>query len=210
VGFILTVMGVVLCVCGTIGAINVPKILVIRSGVEISLTDQNKTSMSSKGPTATSMGTTSPTARIAAAAAAAKSLPPGSQTMGQTIPLTLFKAMGKAKDAIAKVVTRQDQGFAVIAADFDACIADVDTLHTLFIGYDKRTPAPLSPTASASPTPAAPPSTPTTTAASAPAPGDNVVVSIDHNPILVATARGGDVAGTAPVGKGSAKVVPQG
>jgi hypothetical protein len=47
--------------------------------------------------------------------------------------------MGSARDAIARVTTRQDQGFAILPADFEQCIAEVDVLHTLLIGYDKRT-----------------------------------------------------------------------
>jgi hypothetical protein len=202
VGFILTVMGIVLCVCGTIGAINVPKFLVIRSGVEISLTEQNKTSMNNSGGAKTSMNATSPTAKINAAAIAAKSQPPGSMSIGQSVPAALLKALERGRDAIAKVVTRQEQGFAVVVADFDACIADVDTLHTILKTYDKRTPSAVSPGGSAA------------TASE----GGNAVVSITSNPIVVAAGpKTSEAAGPSPgmmmssmSRPGSSKVVPDG
>jgi hypothetical protein len=122
--YILTVMGLVMAVIGTCSAINGPKIALIRSGVDIALTDDgNKTS------TAGSTKTSSTAAGTKGTGAA----PPGAAIVVKNhVPTALLDKMQATYDALQKVIDRQKQGFALIKKDIDAAMDAVRDLNNDF------------------------------------------------------------------------------
>ncbi|GAB5036729.1 Hypothetical protein NocV09_04700210 [Nannochloropsis oceanica] len=119
--YILRVLGVCLAAAGTIGAINLPKLLLIRSGVEMSL-QENKTTAGGK----TMAGSAKTSGNVS-----------GGKDSGSTptiilvkshIPTSVFSKMQDTFVAMKKVKDRQEQGYALVSSEWSECVDEVKGL----------------------------------------------------------------------------------
>jgi hypothetical protein len=124
-GFILRTLGVTLAVTGTIGAIILPKIQLILSGVDLSLDDGKANATKANNTQSGSKATSSN------AAAAPTPAGPASNTIQvkNRVPSAVMEKLGGALTAGNKVVDRQKQGFALQRPDWDACVDQVRGLN---------------------------------------------------------------------------------
>lgn len=127
-GFILRTLGVTLAVTGTIGAIILPKIQLILSGVDLSL-DDGKTNATN----ATKGNNTQSGSKATSSNAAGAPTPAGSASntiqVKNRVPSAVMEKLGGALTAGNKVVDRQKQGFALQRPDWDACVDQVRGLN---------------------------------------------------------------------------------
>jgi len=130
-GFILRTLGVTLAVSGTIGAIILPKIQLILSGVDLSLDDgKTNATNATKSSNNTQSGSKATSSNAAAAPTPAGSASSTIQVKNR-VPSNVMEKLGGALTAGNKVVERQKQGFALQRPDWDGCVDQVRGLNDI-------------------------------------------------------------------------------